>query len=261
MQAVNLASNAFTGSVPMTYSNWTQVSDILAETLCKLAVQEAYTTLSLHMQVLYVSLADNQLSGNIPNFPSALILDFSSNRLQPSPLDIMPSGLQILKLANNSMSGNLTMYMTPANLTLVHLSYNLLSGSLPADMPNNLSVLNISHNTFTGRLPSEWSTLTSLAELKMDNNDFTGKLPSAWSLWGRNTANSLQLSLVDAGLQGHMPQQWVKQFCLAIDRTSEVHVLFEPVPVSDPYSNIEGPIVTVGSLLEIPAQHATSMSP
>lgn len=164
---------------------------------------------------------------------------------------------QVLYLGNNSMcSTSPSPPDLPTNITLIDLSNNLLYGSLPADLPASLVALNVSGNSLTGTLPSSWSTVQSLAVLRLHYNQFTGTLPSAWSTWGKLSHNSLQLSITNASLHGHIPQQWVQQFCLAIVQFSEPQVLFRPVTL---YIHAGGlsRAVEAAPLLQLPAQRAS----
>lgn len=137
------------------------------------------------------------------------------------------------------MTGNLSSSSLPSKLMLLNVSHNDFSGPLPSNLPCNLSVLDMSDNSFSSALPGNWSTLQKMAVVRLDNNKFAGTLPAAWSAWGSNTRNSLQLSVTNTSLHGRMPQQWIQQFCLAILRSSETRVLFEPVPVEpNPASNL-----------------------
>jgi len=124
-------------------------------------------------------------------------------------------------------------------------------------------VFNASNNQFNGSLPWNWS---SMAELRLDNNDLTGKLPAAWSNWGSNTSNAIQLSLVDTQLRGHMPRQWVQQFCLATVQNFSERVLFTPSPYDYRLDDGEGyeggslifnDIVQTGSPIVVVGQHAS----
>ena len=207
------------------------------------------------MQVLYASFADNQLSGNVPTMSNiTLALNMSSNRLTTVSYDALPNSLQLLYLANNSLSGTLASTL-PANLTLLDISYNHLSGQLPASLPSGLSVLNVSHNAFNQSLPQSWGSMQSLAQMSLDGNQFTGNLPAKWSALGNNTDNSLQLSMLGASLSGHMPQQWVQQFCLASIRSSRPRVLFQPINIT--WGLDKQTSVIVGPLLELPGHRAS----
>lgn len=172
----------------------------------------------------------------------------------------MPATLQLLYLANNSLTGNMLPLGAHSTfgLRLLDLSYNTLWGSLAGDMPFNLSILNVSNNALTGSLPS-WSKLTNMAELRLDDNQFTGFLPASWSAWGRSTANSLQLSMTNSNLHGRMPRQWVEQFCLTIVKGGNASVLFAPIrlDVTDQVTTLPNAEQFVGPLIELLAQHAS----
>ena len=140
--------------------------------------------------------------------PSLTVLDVSSNQFTEPRFEGMPATLQLLYLANNSLTGNISQLGVPnRGLKLLDLSYNSLWGPLPQDMPHDLSILNISNNAFAGTLPSSWSRLQNMAELRLDNNQLPGELPADWSAWGKNTDNSLQLSITNTSLHGRMPRQ------------------------------------------------------
>lgn len=217
----------------------------------------------LILQIEVARFDDNQLTGTIPRMAdTAVLLNFTDNRLSGPALESLPTSLQVLYLANNAITGTLPdPSVLPSNLTVLDVSGNRLSGSLPQALPVNLTVLDASNNALTGTLPSGWSRL---AELKLDNMQLTGKLPSGWSAWGKNTSNSIQLSLVNTSLGGHVPQQWVEQFCLASVRTSEEQVLFNATPVNVGFFNhvgmLSAPIqnnISVGSPITLIAQHAS----
>ena len=147
----------------------------------------------------------------------------------------------------------------PHNLTVLDVSNNLLTGTLPQALPASLVVCNASNNVLSGTLPSNWSRL---AELRLDSAKLTGGLPVQWSNWGTNTSNSVQLSLVDAQLHGNMPQQWVQQFCLAVVQNSREQVLFAPASfsVEATFGEVAAPAtvtVLIGSPVTLMSQHAS----
>ena len=211
------------------------------------------------VQVIVLELQDNQLSGTVPYMEKLQYLNLSSNHFTEPNLKAVPIELQLLYLANNSLGGNILQLGSHLSgeriftLKLLDLSFNILSGSLPQDVPPSLSVLNISNNAFVGSLPSSWSTLQNMTVLRLDNNQLTGALPRAWSSWGLNTGNSLQLSITHASLQGRMPRAWIEQFCLAIVRSNTVRLLFEPLNLINEANLTE----SVGPKIELPAQQAS----
>ena len=185
------------------------------------------------MQAVYVSVATNELSGALPEAWHVLqVLDASSNHFTTANIGNFSAYLQLLYLGNNSLAGTLPPSGLSSSLTLLDVSYNLFSGPLPHDLPTRLGVLNVSRNSLSGTLPSDWSTLQQIGEVRLDDNSFTGQLPASWAKWGNITGNSLQLSIVNTNLQGHMPKQWVQQFCLAIfgsASNAEARQLFQPI--------------------------------
>ena len=204
----------------------------------------------MYLQAYFYSLASNQLSGPVPYMPRANILNMAFNQFTEPRLEAMPAQVQVLYLANNNLTGNISQpgVHPDHDLTLLDLSYNTLEGPLPQDMPHKLSILNISSNAFVGTLPSSWSRLQNMAELRLDDNQLSGELPAEWSAWGKNTDNSLQLSITNMRSHGRMLREWIKQFCLAIVKKRTARVLFEPIDASVP---------AMGPLIELPAQHAS----
>ena len=142
----------------------------------------ASTMLCLCMQALYVSFADNQLTGQIPQMPSVTYLNMASNRLTDPSYNTLPATLQVLDLANNRLTGTIPPSSLAAlpSLTVLDLANNDLSGALPDALPPNLSVLNASHNSFSGSLPSSWRSLNKMAVLRLDNNQLTGGQLAHW---------------------------------------------------------------------------------
>lgn len=196
--------------------------------------------------------------------PVLAVLNMSSNQLTDPRFDAVPATLQLLYLANNRLTGKLPQLRSSAsgnsNLKLLDVSYNNFFGPLPQDLPLNLSIFNISSNAVVGSLPSIWSRLRHLVDLRLDSNQLTGTLPPAWSAWGSNTGNSLQLSVKNTSLHGHIPRQWVQQFCLDIVKDSSEQVLFQPTVSKLPdlpnrYSGNKQ--IERGPLVVLPAQRAS----
>ena len=184
---------------------------------------------SLPVQVQVVRLDNNQLTGSIPKLADTImLLNASSNQLTGQPFQNLPATLEVLYLAQNSLTGVIPENTSlPVNLTILDLAHNALSGTLPQALPRNLTVFNASNNALSDTLPDCW---TGLTELMLDNNNVHGNLPAAWSTWGSSTNNSIQMSVQKTALYGGMPRQWVEQFCLAVVTQSSERVLFTPAP-------------------------------
>ena len=209
------------------------------------------------MQVEVLYLQNNQLSGTVPYAPNLFVLDASSNQFTDPRFDAVPAELQLLYLANNSLTGNMLQLGSRPNnkLNVLDLSHNHLSGSLPEGIPTNLSILNISSNALDGSLPHSWGMLQNLTVLRLDNNQFTGALPASWAALGSQTDNSLQLSVTNSSLRAGMPRQWVEQFCLAELEISNASVVVVPIEVGFYLEASQS--VTAGSNITLPAQRAS----
>nr|CAB3445627.1 unnamed protein product [Digitaria exilis] len=116
--------------------------------------------------VIEVSLASRGLEGNISQSLGNL------------------TGLQLLNLSCNSLSGGLPLGLVSSrSIIVLDVSFNQLNGDLhelPSPIPGQpLQVLNISSNLFTGQFTSTtWKGMENLIALNASNNSFTGQLPS-----------------------------------------------------------------------------------
>ena len=109
-------------------------------------------------RVTSVSLPSNGLSGVLPGLVNQL------------------SALNELNLMDNSLTGSLG-YMGNANLQVLNLSKNQLSGSIPDwNNFNALTNLNLAHNQFSGGLSTQ--NLAVLQYLDVSYNQFSGNMPS-----------------------------------------------------------------------------------
>lgn len=80
-----------------------------------------------------------------------------------------------LDLKNQNLSKLPENIFSKTNLTALDVSYNQLSGAMPAEIRHlkNLKTLNLSHNSFTG-VPAEIGQLSNLEILNLSYNPITG---------------------------------------------------------------------------------------
>lgn len=132
-------------------------------------------------KVSYISLNNNNLSGNIP--------DEIGNLKQ----------LTNLSMCWNNLTGELPLSL----FSLSKLEYitligtNGLCGTLPENLGNlvNLQSLTLSNNKFEGEIPHSIGNLEKLHSLYLENNNFSGELPvemgnlknMEWMLLGNNS--------------------------------------------------------------------------
>jgi hypothetical protein len=146
--------------------------------------------------LVFLSLADNNLSGTIPpsfgsNFTSLTVLDLSSNVLVGPlpPGSFRAPKLSVLDLSRNKLNGTISS-LALQNLVSLDLSVNSFSGILSASFPDQelitaslqallLQRLDLSHNYFYGEIPSVLATkFPSLTKLDASYNFFNGSLPA-----------------------------------------------------------------------------------
>lgn len=136
------------------------------------------------------------LSGTLPAAPL----------VQPSTRK--PTSMTALSLAENSISGRIPWEAWgPSNASSLNVSFNRLTGSLPAALPPSLSILDLSSNALSGTLPPELLSNTPelLRLLNISHNRFTGMLPQAVGLPSGSFQN---IDLSHNNLSGPLPDLW-----------------------------------------------------
>ncbi|XP_019164152.1 PREDICTED: receptor-like protein 12 [Ipomoea nil] len=140
-----------------------------------------------YMQMVYLYLSTNYLSGGIPKSLCSLkyleILSLSTNKLYgeiPPCLGKLQS-LEVLDLGNNNLSGQIPNSLgSLQGLFSLHLQNNQLDGKLPSSLQNltSLIILDLSENKFMDVIPS-WmgEKLLSLKYLIFYRNKFYGDIP------------------------------------------------------------------------------------
>ncbi|URE06701.1 hypothetical protein MUK42_03698 [Musa troglodytarum] len=147
----------------------------------------------------FLDLSRNWFSGRVPDSIGKLqllkSLDLSRNRLAgglPESIgacrgltDLDLSGvsatgdrtLSCLDLSGNAFSGAIPLVLgNLLSLQQLNLSWNLLSGSIPARL-ETVQVLDLSRNLINGSIPPEIGKAVSLKELRLEKNSLTGEIP------------------------------------------------------------------------------------
>ncbi|XP_020424120.1 receptor-like protein kinase 5 [Prunus persica] len=163
--------------------------------------------LQLDLQLDELSLADNQLSGRVPNslrFSYDSLVDLSSNCYE-GPLPLWSSNISRLYLRDNRFSWPIlhNIGQVMPNLTQLDISTNSLSGSIPLFLGNlsQLQVILISNNLLSGEIPHFWNNIPSLVSIDLSNNSLSGTIPRSLG-----SLTSLQfLSLSSNNFSGEFP--------------------------------------------------------
>ncbi|KAI3835774.1 hypothetical protein MKW92_025122 [Papaver armeniacum] len=174
-----------------------------------------------HLEIFDFS--DNNLTGAIPPCISKLkkliILDLSKNKLN-GLLPLLPRVDHIVDLSKNKLNGEISIE-NGKRLTIpsiVSLSYNELSGSIPSSLcshkpgmsSSKTEYINLSNNKLSGTLPSTIGDCIFLRYLNLGNNNLTGILPTS-------LGSSLEyLALSDNNLNGTFPMFILEMFYLIV---------------------------------------------
>ncbi|XP_021803954.1 receptor-like protein 12, partial [Prunus avium] len=160
----------------------------------------------LDLQLDYLDVSYNQLSGMVPNslrFNFSSVVDLSSNRYE-GPLPLWSSNITMLFLRDNLFSGPIphNIGQVMPNLTHLDISRNSLSGSIPHFWNNiaSLYIVDMSNNNLSSTNPRSLGSLTSLRVLFLSSNNFSGEVPSL-----KNCTDMKILDLGDNKFSGLIP--------------------------------------------------------
>ncbi|XAR72557.1 Non-specific serine/threonine protein kinase [Bertholletia excelsa] len=129
-----------------------------------------------------LDLSGNNLSGPVSMITSTTLktLNLSSNGLS-GELPLLTGGCSMLDLSKNQLGGNLTRLVKWANVEILDLSQNHLTGPIPEVTSQflRLNYLNLSHNLLSSSLPKVITQFPKLTVLDLSFNQLDGPLLSA----------------------------------------------------------------------------------
>ncbi|GKV30611.1 hypothetical protein SLEP1_g39405 [Rubroshorea leprosula] len=143
---------------------------------------------NLSSRVVYVNLASNHISGNLPDlstkfshsFPPGI--DLSKNELE-GPLPVLPVNVTSINLSENRFSGSISSLctITGGTIQFLDVSHNQLSGEFPDCITQwtSLEILNLANNHLVGKIPNSIGSLYYLESLALQNNSFSGEIPQS----------------------------------------------------------------------------------
>uniref|UniRef100_A0A0E0F302 Receptor kinase-like protein Xa21 n=1 Tax=Oryza meridionalis TaxID=40149 RepID=A0A0E0F302_9ORYZ len=91
--------------------------------------------------------------------------------------------LQTLYLSNNSLQGMIPNLANCSNLTVLELYRNNLVGQFPEDLPHRLQRIQLSYNNLTGHIPASLSNISTLNQLLCVSNNFIGNIPDEFAMF------------------------------------------------------------------------------
>ncbi|CAN1321007.1 Probable LRR receptor-like serine/threonine-protein kinase At3g47570 [Linum perenne] len=169
LKVLSLYNNSFTGEIPPQIGRLHILQELWL-TNNSLSVTQNYLTGTipstfgnLSSSIQYFEVAENQLSGRVPNALGQL------------------NNLQFLALNWNNLSGEIPVSIfNLSSLTDMWFGGNQFHGELPwnigISLPN-LEYLDVADNHFTGNVPPSLSNASNLVELQLQVNKLTGSMP------------------------------------------------------------------------------------
>ena len=180
--ALDMSSNGITGTLPEEFFDLQKLQKVyLDDNQLTGSVSPSISNMS-QLEALY--LGKNQFTGEIPeDLPqslSKLLVRGLAQDLQLSQeltlfLRVLTGYINFYK---NNFNGHIpSLLLKPNTLFYVDLSFNSLSGPLPANAASlNLRHLYLSHNQLSGEIPRAYSLL-QLEDLFLDHNLLSGEVP------------------------------------------------------------------------------------
>ncbi|KAM3201402.1 hypothetical protein P3L10_033765 [Capsicum annuum] len=137
-----------------------------------------------------LDLSYNKLKGKLPiglarKGSKLIFLRLSNNMLKGEifPVSGNINNFQYLYLDGNNFSGPIPQALVTAPLQALDLSYNNLSGNIPAWLGNSSSIQSLAlyRNHLKGHIPPDYCRLEGLEELDLSENNLVGVIPSCFS--------------------------------------------------------------------------------
>ena len=160
LRTLMLSNNAFSGSLPESYSLYDlECIDVCANKLTG-KVPRTWGTLN---KLRRLNLCDNLFNGTIN-------------------VDALPNSLSFYSIQQNKFTGTIPLLLSKlTNLKEIYIDVNSLSGRLPEFFTEmkNLTALDVYDNNLFGTIPSSIGHLTHLKVLSMGLNQFSKTIPTS----------------------------------------------------------------------------------
>ncbi|CAN1838498.1 Probable LRR receptor-like serine/threonine-protein kinase At3g47570 [Linum perenne] len=242
LEYFDVAANQFTGSVPPSLSN---ASNLVLLQLGSNNFTGSMPSMAGSNKLLHFMISDNYLGSGKANdlsFLSSLTnatnlegLDIQINNFGgslPQHLGNLSKNLKRLAFYDNKISGNIpSSIQYLVSLAEFWVYNNDLSGVLPVEVGNlkNLGILDLSHNMLAGNIPISLSSCISLQGLYLQGNSLQGIIPSSFS----SLRGIQELDLSSNNLSGQIPK-----FLESMDISSLLNLS---------YNNFDGEVPTQGA--------------
>ena len=189
IQTVDLSTNHLCGKLPY-LSNDVYELDLSTNSFSESMQEFLCNNQDKAMQLEFLNLASNNLSGEIPdcwiNWPFLVEVNLQSNHFVGNFPPSMGSlaELQSLEIRNNLLSGIFpTSLKKTSQLISLDLGENNLSGCIPTwvgEKLSNMKILRLRSNSFSGHIPNEICQMSLLQVLDLAKNNLSGNIPSCF---------------------------------------------------------------------------------
>ncbi|CAN1295333.1 Probable LRR receptor-like serine/threonine-protein kinase At3g47570 [Linum perenne] len=216
LENFDVAANQFTGSVPPSLSN---ASNLVLLQLYSNNFTGSMPSMTNSNKLVFFFITNNSLGSGKANDLSFLSSLTNATNLEdlhihrnnfggslPQHLGNLSISLKSLVINDNKISGNIPsdiQYLV--NLAEFWAYNNYLSGTIPSNIGKlkSLERLHLYNNKLSGHIPSSMGNLTKLIELDISDNYFSGKIPVSIQKCQKITL----LRLSHNNLSGVIPQQ------------------------------------------------------
>ncbi|XP_039169165.1 putative receptor-like protein kinase At3g47110 [Eucalyptus grandis] len=240
LQILYLAVNQFTGPIPDSLSNVTNLAEIdfygnnfTGHVPASFGGLQNLSWLGLGFNFLGSGATDSlSFLADLANCSNLEMLDLQHNQFKgelPVSVGNFSTQLERLQLSTNRIRGRIPEAI--ANLFSLHLLYmndNMLTGNIPMSIGrlSNLQYLNLGKNKLTGHIPSTMGNITGLIRLYLYNNSLEGSIPLSLG-----DCKSLQdLVLYHNKFTGTIPSHMIRPSSLIIFLDVSHNSLSGPLP-------------------------------
>lgn len=186
LQTISASGNHFT-SIPDSIRNCTYLSSIdFSDNLLTTLPSDTIFKSFAYLGTFYMG-GNTELTGLLPTWWASsgtlAYLNLSYTNFYGDFPNLNSSSLRNVYISASGLNGRIGGFTKASYLYDLRLDRNLLTGSIPNSIGNTggatgLSFLDVSYNLLSGPLPAYFTSLTQLTTANLNDNGFTGAVPN-----------------------------------------------------------------------------------